>query len=190
MGYDLYKELAIGVNSELTKTRDNVEETLYIPMHNDGIEFEAYMERITGIERDELYIIPGDILELNDADPKVREKIIRMDEGMYFYGEILEDPDTERRFEILEESIKMLLASRLTLEFIEKDHTSREIEIIRNTYFTVSDMLKTYKEEYKKYSIVPTNVRRRLDIFALTTKEEYNNIDNDELNRIDSLFNL
>ena len=64
------------------------------------------------------------------------------------------------------------------------------LEIIRNTYFTVSDMLKTYKEEYKKYSIIPTNVRRHLDIFALTAKEEYNNIDNDELDRIDSLFNI
>lgn len=190
MDYDLYKELVIGVNSELTKTRDNVEETLYIPMHNDGIEFEAYMERITGIERDELYIIPGDILELDESDPEIRKRIIRMDGDMYFYGEILEDPDTERRFEVLEESVKMLLASRLMLEFIEKDHASREIEIIRNTYFTVSDMLKTYKEKYKKYSIIPTNVIRHLDIFALTAKEEYDNIDNDELNRIDSLFNL
>ena len=84
----------------------------------------------------------------------------------------------------------MLLASRLTLESIEKDHARREIEIIRNTYFTISDMLKTYKEEYKKYSIIPTNVRKHLDIFAHTAKDGYINISNNELNRVDSLFNI
>ena len=190
MGYGLYKEVTIGVNSELTKTRDNAEETLYIPMHNDGIEFEAYMERITGIERDELYIIPGDILELDELDSEIRKRIIRMGEDTYFYGEILEDSEVEKRFKTLEESIKMLMASRLTSETLLRDYPGGEEEIIRDSYFTIYNILDAYRRAYGKYSVVPTNVRKHLDIFALTVKEEYDNIGNDELDRIDSLFNI
>ena len=190
MSYGLYKEVTIGVNSELTKTRDNAEETFYIPMHNDGIEFEAYMERITGIERDELYIIPGDILELDELDSEIRKRIIRMGEDTYFYGEILEDSEVEKRFKTLEESIKMLMASRLTSETLLRDYPGGEEEIIRDSYYTLYNILDAYRRAYGKYSVVPTNVRKHLDIFALTAKEEYNNIDNDELDRIDSLFNI
>ena len=84
----------------------------------------------------------------------------------------------------------MLMASRLTLETLSRDYPGGEGEIIRDSYFTLYNILDAYGRAYRKYSVVPTNVRKHLDIFALTVKEEYDNIDNDELDRIDSLFNI
>lgn len=182
------KEVCIGtsVNLFVDSNEDIVEMTVYIPL---GRDLELYTDIFNNINDGRLYMLMGDDVEINTeteikgyipfpVDERIRNMISLSEEGYDFTGDVLEDHKTDNTLIALRENILTLLASPLS------EMGSGKIFDLKKLASDIDKVIINYNNVLEAYKIIPTKIRRHLDVFSFTSTFSLDGLIPDEIDRL------
>ena len=182
------KEVCIGtsVNLFTDSNEDIVEMTVYVPL---GRDLELYKSAFNNLNDGRLYMLIGDDVEIKTemeikgyvpfpVDERFRNIIALSVEGTEFIGDILEDHKTDNTLLALRENILTLLASPLS------EIGSGGVFDLKKLASDVDKVIINYNDVLEAYKIIPTKIRRHLDVFSFTSTFSLDGLIPDEIDRL------
>ena len=182
------KEVCIGaaVNLVVDSNDEVVETTIYIPL---GRDLELYTSIFNSLNDGRLYMLMGDDVEIS-TEVKVRgyvpfpiderfKNIVALSvEGNDFIGDILEDNKTNNVLLSLRDGILALLASPLS------EIGSGGVFDLKKLASDIDKVIINYNDVLEAYKIIPTKIRRHLDVFSFTNTFSLDGLIPDEIDRL------
>ena len=182
------KEVCIGtsVNLFTDSNEDIVEMTVYVPL---GRDLELYKSAFNNLNDGRLYMLIGDDVEIKTemeikgyvpfpVDERFRNIVALSVEGTEFIGDILEDHKTDNTLLALRENILTLLASPLS------EIGSGSVFDLKKLASDVDKVIINYNDVLEAYKIIPTKIRRHLDVFSFTSTFSLDGLIPDEIDRL------
>ena len=182
------KEVCIGtsVNLFVDSNDEVVETTIYIPL---GRDLELYTSIFNSLNDGRLYMLMGDDVEISTevkvrgyvpfpVDERFRNIIALSVEGTEFIGDILEDYKTDNTLLALRENILTLLASPLS------EIGSGGVFDLKKLASDIDKVIINYNDVLEAYKIIPTKIRRHLDVFSFTNTFSLDGLIPDEIDRL------
>lgn len=182
------KEVCIGtsVNLFVDSNEKVVETTIYIPL---GRDLELYTNIFNSINDGRLYMLMGDDVEISTevevrgyvpfpVDERFKNIVALSVEGNDFIGDILEDNKTNNVLLSLRDGILALLASPLS------EMGSGKVLDLKRLASDVDSAIINYNDVLEAYKIIPTKVRRHLDVFSFINTFSVDGLVSDEIDRL------
>ena len=182
------KEVCIGtsVNLFVDSNEKVVETTIYIPL---GRDLELYTNIFNSINDGRLYMLMGDDVEISTemkvrgyvpfpVDERFKNIVALSVEGNDFIGDILEDNKTNNALLSLRDGILALLASPLS------EMGSGKVLDLKKLASDVDRAIINYNDVLEAYKIIPTKVRRHLDVFSFINTFSVAGLIPDEIDRL------
>ena len=182
------KEVCIGtsVNLFVDSNEKVVETTIYIPL---GRDLELYTNIFNSINDGRLYMLMGDDVEISTevevrgyvpfpVDERFKNIVALSVEGNDFIGDILEDNKTNNALLSLRDGILALLASPLS------EMGSGKVLDLKRLASDVDSAIINYNDVLEAYKIIPTKVRRHLDVFSFINTFSVDGLVSDEIDRL------
>ena len=182
------KEVCIGasVNLFVDSNDEVVETTIYIPL---GRDLELYTSIFNSLNDGRLYMLMGDDVEISTevevrgyvpfpVDERFKNIVALSVEGNDFIGDILEDNKTNNALLSLRDGILALLASPLS------EMGSGKVLDLKKLASDVDRAIINYNDVLEAYKIIPTKVRRHLDVFSFINTFSVDGLIPDEIDRL------
>ena len=182
------KEVCIGtsVNLFVDSNDEVVETTIYIPL---GRDLELYTSIFNSLNDGRLYMLMGDDVEISTevkvrgyvpfpVDERFKNIVALSVEGNDFIGDILEDNKTNNVLLSLRDGILALLASPLS------EIGSGGVFDLKKLASDIDKVIINYNDVLEAYKIIPTKIRRHLDVFSFTNTFSLDGLIPDEIDRL------